>query len=81
MDKPAVRVVLEQIAASLALKGDNPFRIRAFENAARAIAGYPGDLGEALQSTRGGRGRRQGHARHRPRAAQPRALQRARRAA
>ena len=50
MDKPAVRVVLEQIAASLALKGDNPFRIRAFENAARAIAGYPGDLGEALQS-------------------------------
>ncbi|PYO35532.1 MAG: histidinol-phosphatase [Gemmatimonadetes bacterium] len=50
MDKPAVRVVLEQIAASLALKGDNPFRIRAFENAARAIAGYPGDLAEALQS-------------------------------
>src|SRR6266496_5025890 len=50
MDKPAVRAVLEQIAASLALKGDNPFRIRAFENAARAVAGYPGDLGDALQS-------------------------------
>ena len=50
MDKPAVRVVLEQIAASLALKGDNPFRIRAFENAASAIATYPGDLAEALQS-------------------------------
>src|SRR5438034_334893 len=50
MDKPAVRAVLEQIAASLALKGDNPFRIRAFENAARAVAGYPGDLDDALQS-------------------------------
>jgi len=50
MEKQAVRVVLEQIAASLALKGDNPFRIRAFENAARAIAGYPGDLAEALRT-------------------------------
>ena len=50
MDKPAVRAVLEQIAASLALKGDNPFRIRAFENAASAIATYPGDLAEAVQS-------------------------------
>ena len=50
MDKPAVRAVLEQIAASLALKGDNAFRIRAFENAASAIATYPGDLAEALQS-------------------------------
>jgi len=50
MDKPAVRAVLEQIAASLALKGDNPFRIRAFENAARAVAGFPGDLGDAVES-------------------------------
>ncbi len=50
MDKPAVRAVLEQIAASLALKGDNAFRIRAFENAASAIATYPGDLAEGLQS-------------------------------
>jgi DNA polymerase (family 10) len=50
MDKQAVRQVFEQIAASLALKGDNPFRIRAFENAARAIAEYPGDLGEAVRT-------------------------------
>ena len=50
MDKPAVRAVLEQIAASLALKGDNAFRIRAFENAASAIATYPGDLAEGLRS-------------------------------
>ncbi|OLC07580.1 MAG: hypothetical protein AUH42_03315 [Gemmatimonadetes bacterium 13_1_40CM_70_11] len=50
MDKHAVRLVFEQIAASLALKGDNPFRIRAFENAAQAIAGYGGDLTEAARS-------------------------------
>src|SRR3989441_6078586 len=50
MDKYAVRQVFRQIAASLALKGDNPFRIRAFENAAQAIAGYSGDLTEAVRS-------------------------------
>ena len=50
MDKHAVRQVFEQIAASLALKGDNPFRIRAFENAAQAIAGFSGDLPEAART-------------------------------
>ena len=50
MDKQAVRQTLEQIAAFLELKGENPFRIRAFENAARAIAGYPGDVAEAARS-------------------------------
>ncbi len=50
MDKQVVRTVFEQIAASLALKGDNPFRIRAFENAARVIAEYEGDLGAAVRS-------------------------------
>jgi DNA polymerase (family 10) len=50
MDRQAVRHVFDQIAASLSLKGDNPFRIRAFENAARVIAEYPGDLDEAIRS-------------------------------
>lgn len=50
MEKQAVRQVFEQIAACLELKGDNPFRIRAFENAARAVAAFPGDLAEGLQS-------------------------------
>ena len=48
MDKKAVAQVLEQIASFLELKGDNPFRIRAFRTASRAIAGLPGDLKEAL---------------------------------
>jgi DNA polymerase (family X) len=50
MDKHGVRLVLEQIAACLELKGENPFRVRAYENAARALAGYPGDLAQGLAS-------------------------------
>jgi DNA polymerase (family 10) len=49
MDKKAVGQVLEQIAAFLELKGENPFRIRAFRTAARAVAGFPGDLRDGLE--------------------------------
>ncbi|MDF3054002.1 MAG: hypothetical protein K0S19_2107, partial [Geminicoccaceae bacterium] len=48
MDKKAVAQVLEQIAAFLELKSENPFRIRAFRTAARAITGFPGDLRASL---------------------------------
>ena len=58
MDKKAVAQVLEQIAAFLELKGENPFRIRAFRTAARAVGGFPGDLRDgiddgSLASTKG----------------------------
>jgi DNA polymerase (family X) len=49
MDKKAVAQVLEQIAAFLELKSENPFRVRAFRTAARAIVGFPGDLRESLE--------------------------------
>jgi DNA polymerase (family 10) len=49
MDKKAVAQVLEQIAAFLELKSENPFRIRAFRTAARAIVGFPGDLRQSLE--------------------------------
>jgi DNA polymerase (family X) len=49
MDKKAVAQVLEQIAAFLELKNENPFRIRAFRTAARAITGFPGDLRQSLE--------------------------------
>ena len=49
MDKKAVADVLEQIAAFLELKGENPFRIRAFRTAARAIGGFSGDLRQGLE--------------------------------
>ena len=48
MDKKAVAQALEQIAAFMELKGENPFRIRAFRTASRTIGSLPGDLGEAL---------------------------------
>ena len=48
LDKKAVAQVLEQIAAFLELKNENPFRIRAFRTAARAITGFPGDLRQSL---------------------------------
>ena len=48
MDKKAVAQVLEQIAAFLELQNENPFRIRAFRTAARAVGGFPGDLREGL---------------------------------
>lgn len=48
VDKKAVAEVLEQIAAFLELKGENPFRIRAFRTAARAIASFAGDLRQGL---------------------------------
>jgi DNA polymerase (family 10) len=49
MDKKAVASVLEQIAAFLELKGENPFRVRAFRTAARALAGFSGDLRQSLE--------------------------------
>ena len=49
MDKKAVAQVLEQIAAFLELKGENPFRIRAFRTAARAITTFPRDLRQSLE--------------------------------
>jgi DNA polymerase (family 10) len=49
IDKKAVAQVLEQIAAFLELKSENPFRIRAFRTAARAITSFSGDLRESLE--------------------------------
>ena len=49
VDKKAVADVLEQIAAFLELRGENPFRIRAFRTAARAIGSFPGDLRQGLE--------------------------------
>ncbi len=46
MEKSAVADSLERIAQLLALKGENPFKVRAFENAAETVTGIP-DL-EAL---------------------------------
>nr|MBA3258106.1 histidinol-phosphatase [Gemmatimonadales bacterium] len=49
MDRKAVADVLEQIASFLELRGENPFRIRAFRTAARAVATFPGDLRQGIE--------------------------------
>ncbi len=48
VDRKAAAQVLEQIAAFLELRGENPFRIRAFRTAAKTIAGLPVELSAAL---------------------------------
>jgi DNA polymerase (family 10) len=44
MTKEAIAGVLEQIATLLELKGENPFKIRAYANAARAIETFGGNI-------------------------------------
>ena len=48
MDRTAVSAVLDQIASYLELKEENPFRIRAFRTASKAIRGLGSDPAAAL---------------------------------
>jgi len=41
VDRDAVSAALERMAELLALKGENPFKVRAFEKAAETVAGLP----------------------------------------
>lgn len=50
MDKQAARQTLEQIAAFLELKGEARFRVQAYQNAARALAGFNGDFAGGVES-------------------------------
>ncbi|OGR90835.1 MAG: histidinol-phosphatase [Elusimicrobia bacterium RIFCSPLOWO2_01_FULL_59_12] len=49
MDKAEVSAVLEEIGTLLELKGENPFKSRAYHNASRIIAGLDQDLGALVQ--------------------------------
>lgn len=50
MDKRDVSRTLSEIAVLLELKGENPFRVRAYENAARAIDSLSDDLGARVEA-------------------------------
>jgi len=50
VDRNEVARVLHEVAGMLELAGSNPFKIRAYENAARAVLTYEGDLAEAVRS-------------------------------
>jgi DNA polymerase (family 10) len=47
MDRRAAADALEEIASLMELRGDNPFRVRAFANGARTVAGLA-DFGERV---------------------------------
>jgi DNA polymerase (family 10) len=49
MKKEEVSDILEEIGFLLEFKGENPFKVRAYYNAARAIKGLEGGLEEAVQ--------------------------------
>ena len=50
MDVREVARTLDEIASLLELKGENPFKIRAYENAARALEGLTQDLGGLIEA-------------------------------
>ena len=39
MDKFAIATILEEIGSMLEMKGENPFKSRAYHNASRVVAG------------------------------------------
>jgi DNA polymerase (family 10) len=48
MDKAAIASVLEEIGTLLELKGENPFKVRAYHNGARVLSALEGDLGARI---------------------------------
>lgn len=50
MDNRAVEAVLNEIAALQELKGANTFKVRAYQNAARAVANLQEDVGSLIES-------------------------------
>ena len=52
MDKQRVTAVLEEMAVLLELKDENPFKIRAFQNGARALESLEEDLEKLIEEKR-----------------------------
>jgi len=52
MDKSEITDIPEEIAVLLELKGENPFKARAYTNAARALDNYEGDLAQLVAEDR-----------------------------
>ncbi|OGX05299.1 MAG: histidinol-phosphatase [Omnitrophica bacterium RIFCSPLOWO2_12_FULL_50_11] len=50
MDKKQIAAVLEEIAQLLEIKGENPFRVRAFYNGARVVEGLVEDPAELVKT-------------------------------
>ncbi|PIP59209.1 MAG: histidinol-phosphatase [Verrucomicrobia bacterium CG_4_10_14_3_um_filter_43_23] len=49
MNKREIAQILDEIAVLLELKGENPFKIRAYQNAARALETFQGNFEETIK--------------------------------
>ena len=52
MDKSEITDIIEEIAVLLELKGENPFKARAYTNAARVLDNYEGDIAQLVAEDR-----------------------------
>ncbi len=52
MDKQAIAALLQEIGLMLALKGENPFKIRAYERGAEALLALDEDLATVIRQGR-----------------------------
>src|SRR5271154_3579640 len=52
MDKSQITDILEEIAVLLELKGENPFKARAYTNAARTLDNFEGDIAQLVAENR-----------------------------
>ena len=52
MDKSEITDIFEEIAVLLELKGENPFKARAYTNGARVLGNYEGDLAKLVAEDR-----------------------------
>jgi DNA polymerase (family 10) len=52
LDRFEIARALREIGALLELEGENPFKVRAYENGARALEGLAGDLGAVVAAER-----------------------------
>lgn len=52
MDKKEISTVLQEVALLLELKGENPFKVKAYSNAARSIEILEEDLEEMIRQGR-----------------------------
>ncbi len=50
MDKKEIAFIFEEIGSILEIKGENPFKCRAYHNAARVIEGLQGNVADLVQS-------------------------------
>lgn len=51
-NKKEIAAFLEKVGSVLEIKGENPFKVRAYYNAARVISGLTQDLGELIKENR-----------------------------